>query len=265
MKQEELFEVIGEVDGTFIKEAAEPVQKKRKTIRIRWIAAAACVCLLVSAGILLQPEKYGEIELPNSGENVVARYISEEYLEEVWQPMPDNSDATCYTILTEKDIFTTVSKKHLIVKGKVTDIRPIEIAYQRQHPKAKSYGAIVELFVEKVYYGDCKENSKIELFLYYDFMTDTDILYELEVGDSGIFMPRIHDDQAILIMYSEDDVVWAKNLADYGIEELFVFMETENGMEFTRSEYPGIKDATTYEEVEAYIYRMMELYSTEAE
>lgn len=195
----------------------------------------------------------------------MTRYITEDYLAEVWQVGDADSVVVCYSDITEKELFTRINSLknptvHLIVKGTVTDISPIEIDYE-ENRNEKSYGAIVELFVEKVYRGDCKEKKKIEIFVSYDFMEETNILYGLEIGDSGIFMPEIYNDQSVWENLESGEVLVLKDLADYEIQQLFVLLETEEGMVIPY-EYSGIRNATTFEEVEEYIYRMVEKYPT---
>ena len=50
MKKEELYEVIGDVDENYVSEA-HAISKKNRSVLIKWLAAAACLCLVVGAAI----------------------------------------------------------------------------------------------------------------------------------------------------------------------------------------------------------------------
>lgn len=53
MKKEELFEIIGEVDEHKVCEAGQvmSVKKKTNTVWFKWVAIAACVCIVVAGAI----------------------------------------------------------------------------------------------------------------------------------------------------------------------------------------------------------------------
>ena len=81
----------------------------------------------------------------------------------------------------------------------------------------------------------------------------------MKAGVTGIFMPVIYDDE---------NSIWEQNgarldkrdIADYGFAdgERFAFLETEDGLVFSRDAYGSIDDATTLDEVEDYIKAMLE-------
>lgn len=63
MKKEELFEVLGELDGDLV----ESADGRRRRLRVRW-GAAACVCLaLLGAAALLFPHAPGGAAVPGDG------------------------------------------------------------------------------------------------------------------------------------------------------------------------------------------------------
>lgn len=51
MTSERFYTLLGELDGELICSAAYPPAKRRNAIRLRWAAAAACVCLIAGAGL----------------------------------------------------------------------------------------------------------------------------------------------------------------------------------------------------------------------
>jgi len=76
-------------------------------------------------------------------------------------------------------------------------------------------------------------------------------------GMTGIFLP---------IQYAESYArkqngtkLYYKDIADYGIMdgERYVFLETENGLVFSKGDYPSISNAKTLDEVETYIKSMI--------
>lgn len=271
MKQEEVLEMTDKVNGTFIGKATEPAIRKSKKMWIMWGVAIICLCLLGLGIIDVWQKSMGIIRLPHSTNNMKAKYVTADYL--VQKGVLGNGDAedACYVLYSEEELFTTLSSQidtHLIVKGTVTDIKYVEAAntslsdeLPEKHTKY-FYGAIVELKVDKVYRGDCKENETLKLWQYYG---NHYIGQEFAVGDTGIFMPGIYNEQAVYSGWSfwaEDDRFVLTDLADYEICDLHTFLESEEGMDFERWQFVGAKDATTFEEVEEYIYRMIELYPT---
>ena len=91
------------------------------------------------------------------------------------------------------------------------------------------------------------------------WVTDTSTVSAMEVGTTGIFMPMIYDDE---------NSIWEQNgakldirdISDYGFAdgERFAFLETEDGLVFSRDAYSSIANATTLDEVEDYIETMLE-------
>ncbi len=234
------------------------------------LVMVAMVCLMTGFVLAASQKSKDIIPLATSSDKVTAQYISETYLNQVWKPLDEIAQMTiCYAALSESDIFTYPGGSEgtnvtLMVKGEVTDIKHLEIDYA-DGPDSKKYGAIVEILVEKVYRGDCKEKQKIKALLNYTLMCETDALCGLEVGDRGIFMPEKYTEESIWWNRIPENFLSLGDLSDsgFGSASMYVFMETEEGMRFERWRYPDIKDATTFEEVEEYIIRMAQLYPAE--
>ena len=70
------------------------------------------------------------------------------------------------------------------------------------------------------------------------------------------------------MIYDDENSIWEQNgakldirdIADYGFAdgERFAFLETEDGLVFSRDAYSSIANATTLDEVEDYIETMLE-------
>ena len=89
MKTERLLNQIGEIDDRYIAEAAPAAKKEAKPRRIRWAAAAACLCL---AGIGLfaairggRPSK-AEVSFPTTSISYRVELTSESGGDEQWDP-----------------------------------------------------------------------------------------------------------------------------------------------------------------------------------
>jgi len=67
MKEEKLFETMADIDDSFISEAHD--KTKRKPIRIKWAAAAACLCL-VAAGAIIARDHFGSIGAAYDPQNI---------------------------------------------------------------------------------------------------------------------------------------------------------------------------------------------------
>ena len=128
----------------------------------------------------------------------------------------------------------------------------------------KANRAIAKIEVEQVYRGPCSAGDTISVMLPCPlvkgfWVTDTSTVSAMEVGTTGIFMPMIYDDE---------NSIWEQNgakldirdISDYGFAdgERFAFLETEDGLVFSRDAYSSIANATTLDEVEDYIGTMLE-------
>lgn len=245
MKQEDFFEILADLNEQYIVEAEGPVKKRKiagkKLAFAVGLAVAACLCLFVFGG--------RRIDLKQS-EGVRANYA-------VF--VPNIGAEACLVYLTEEEIFTECSDG--IFKGTVTKIDNIKLNFNG----FIDYRALVEVQVEKVYRGTCEEGETIRMLLPGAVMNGSnnsimDTLGQLKVGMTGIFMPKAYT--ADSIYQTNGATLYLRDLAPYGFGDgiRFAFLETEEGLVFDRSVYVGAKGAVTLEEIEAYIYEMLELY-----
>lgn len=245
MKQEDFFEILADLDEQYIVEAEEPIKKSRGKVRKLIFAvgvATACLCLFLFGG--------RRIELSERSEGVRVSYTNF---------VPNIGAEACLVYLTEEEIFTEYNTA--IFKGTVTKIDNIKLNFNG----SSDYRALVEIQVEKDYRGNCVEGETIRVLLPGAVMAGSDnsimdTLKHLQVGMTGIFMPTAYT--ADSIYQTNGATLYLKDLAEYGFGDgiRFAFLETEEGLVFARSAYVGAKDAATLEEIEAYIYEMLELY-----
>lgn len=86
MTSEKIYEVIGEIDERYVKEAKEERKRKRVITKKVWATIAACVCLAVGGGIVLNNKGfYGRqdseiVQIPNPLHEVSSLEEMEKYL-----------------------------------------------------------------------------------------------------------------------------------------------------------------------------------------
>ena len=126
----------------------------------------------------------------------------------------------------------------------------------------KNYRAIAEIEVETVYRGSCNAGDIVSVLLPSPVMNgfwaeDTDTVSSMQAGMTGIFMPIVYDDTSV--REQNGARLALKDIADYGFADgvRYAFLETQNGLVFSRSSYESISDATTLDEIENYILNMI--------
>lgn len=278
MKSENLFEEIGNIDEKFVAEAdtrpAAAHEKARHygvgssfgqnnapsspasapgrkfSRRAAWgAAAAACVVLLAAAGMRYHITSRNLIELSEASVNVTARYAD---------TIPNLSASSADLVyLTEEQIFQEYDTA--IFKGTIQEIRNIVLDYNGQ----KNYQAVAQIQVEKVYRGDCSAGDTLTVLLPCPIMEgywveDTDTVSAFRTGLTGIFMPVQYDDSYYCSM--NNATLMYRDIADYGFFDgtRWAFLETEDGLVYAKWTYESLTGASTLEDVEAYIYRMLD-------
>lgn len=247
MKQEDFFELLGDVNEDLIGEARQPMKRKRKKLWYAFGAAAACLALVF--GIWYHISNSEGITNTN-GTNGVTISVTDK----------TEFSASDYQLiyLTEDELFTHWNTA--VFKGTVTKIQNIELDFSG----VKEYRALVSILVEKVYRGNCKSGEEITVLLPCPisdevWIEDTETVSALRVDTTGIFMPIIYDDDSF--WEQNGATLMLRDVADYGFADgmRYAFLETENGgVRFARHAYPSIKSASTLDEIEAYVIHMIE-------
>ena len=126
----------------------------------------------------------------------------------------------------------------------------------------KDYRAIAKIEIEKVYREIIQEGSTISVLLPCPitddiWVEDTETVSAMKVGMTGIFMPMVYDEASV---QEENGAKLAlKDIADFGFADgsRYAFLETDDGLIFAKWAYETINDATTLEQVEEYIFKML--------
>ena len=250
MNMKQFSDAMGELDPKYIDEALSYKKKGKRPRWIKWGAMAACLAVILVVSVFSVNQKRNQISLSDNSTNVAAYYTN--------NPFIFTNGSGSLIPLTEEELFTTFHTA--IFKGTISEIRNIVVNFNGD----KANRAIAKIEVEQVYRGPCSAGDTISVMLPCPlvkgfWVTDTSTVSAMEVGTTGIFMPMIYDDE---------NSIWEQNgakldirdIADYGFAdgERFAFLETEDGLVFSRDAYSSIANATTLDEVEDYIETMLE-------
>ncbi len=128
----------------------------------------------------------------------------------------------------------------------------------------KEYLAIAQIEIEKVYRGTCSEGDTVSVLFPCPisaimYATDSSTVSAMKAGMTGIFMPMVYDDETAMWLENGASLD-QRELAEYGFAdgERYAFLEKGSGLVFNRGAYASIADATTLDEVEEYIEKMLE-------
>ena len=209
--------------------------------KILIICAACGVCIaLVIAGVALYPKEPGPvfsqepIPLPEtSGEYRVSYnhkydrwYVADNEISDHAEPYFNEYATTIF-----KGTLTRVT--NIIIGGNI---------------KNRTHHALLEYWVEDVYRGDCKKGDYVIVMMYDTVVEDNP---KITIGSSGIYMVKDYDE--------DNSYQYVEGLADYTIiDDRGVCFRDHSGVPvFDKQIHSAIKDATTWEEVEAYIRKMI--------
>lgn len=256
MNVKKFSEAMGDVDDRYIVEAVSYKRKVAKSRIIRRAVIAASIAAVFLIGVSIINMQRNTIPLSDRSHNVAVRYTS--------NPFIFFRHSGSLIGLTEEELFTKFDT--VIFKGTIKEIKNIVVGFNGE----KEYRAIVQIEVGKVYRGTCSEGDTVSVMLPcpisgWIHVTDTSTVSEMKAGVTGIFMPMVLDDESALWMENGASLD-KRDLADYDFVdgERYAFLETDSGLVFSRWAYASIADATTLDEVEEYIEKMLErLYGHE--
>lgn len=248
MKAERMIRALNQIDADYIAEAA-PAEKKSKKQRIlRLSMIAACLVLAATLSISAIVNRQHTLSLSDASSGVTAKYT---------QKAPRIDAAASLIPLTENELFTHFDTA--VLKGTVTKIDNIVLDFNGE----KTYRAIAQIQVEKVWRGACQEGEPVSVLVPCPiesgvWVEDTETVSALRVGMTGIFMPVIYDADDF---HEENGARLAlRDIAPYGFADgsRYAFLETENGLIFARWAYESISDVQTLAEIEIYVSEMVE-------
>ena len=118
MKREKISEAMGNISSRHIKEAAEfkaeEISHQGKPIWIKWIAIAACFCLMITATIIIAPHiNHTQGDVNNAGDGVIAMLFTEAKVIEVY------SATSVLVEITNENIYGANTDKNLFAVGEI--------------------------------------------------------------------------------------------------------------------------------------------------
>lgn len=232
------------------------LDKEEKTRKTFWFKqpmkitfAAIALFLIVGLTGKMILDKRNLIPLENSHGNIKIKYIND---------APDFKVSYDLVYFTEEELIQREGLE--IVKGTITEIKNIEVIIEGN----KEYYALASISVEKVYQGQSQIGDVIVMKLPCPIDTgvwveDTGIASAMRVGMKGIFMPFTYDEENSFYRRGDTTLYW-KDIVDYGLldGERYAFLETPTGIIYADFAYPSLEGATSLEEIESFIVKMLE-------
>ncbi|UTT43721.1 hypothetical protein [Exiguobacterium aurantiacum] len=242
MNRDRLTRLMGDVDDRFVEESMMVEAKKRR--HWHWmggLVAAAAVTLFAVTW-----DGFKElIPLSDSSSNMSVAYIDEGDIDV-------GMSSANLAEMSEDELFS--KWEPAVVQGVVKQIDHIELDFNGQ----EEYQSIVTIGVTDVYRGDIEQGSTIQVLTVAGvgsevLQSDADVISELRLGMEGIFMPRRHD--ASHVWSQNGASLQVMDVSDYGFPdgERYMFLNTDEGLVFSRDAYPSLRGAETLDDVEAFM------------
>lgn len=242
MSGKRLARLIGEVDDRFVEESMQGIVHKRQ--RFKWaggIIAVAAVSLFVFSWDGLKER----IPLSDHSSNMSVAYVDEGDIDV-------GMSSANLVEMSEDELFS--KWEPALVRGVVQQIDHIELDFNGQ----EEYRSLVTIVVTDVYRGEIEPGSTIQVLTVAGvgsevLQSDAVVISELRLGMEGIFMPRRHD--ASHVWSQNGASLQVMDVSDYGFPdgERYMFLNTDDGLVFSRDAYPSLAGATTLEDVEAFM------------
>ena len=248
----ELLEKMELIEPAYVQEA-DVLPVRRRKIGGVW-AAAACVCLLL--GVLLWPRSGTITPEPQVGDFELSEGTTAKVTVGI-----DDAVSTAKTDLEWLDEEELFRQEGLYAfRGRVSGLTNVTIDFNGD----KEIRCVATVAVEKVYCGEVEEGEQIAILLPCPagasgrlWVEDTGIASQIESGMEGIFMPRAY----------REDSYWEQNGATLMLSDLapcglwdgmrWLFLETERGLVYEKTAYPGAAGAVTLDDIEEYVVKML--------
>lgn len=250
MRGNEFLDKMELIDSAYV-EAADVNSDKKKNVWFKRGALAACLCLIVVA-VAMIPFFNGNITEAQP-EGIVLSDKTTAKVSYGYKNGAANSTKSDLVWLSEEEMFA--QEKMYVFRGKVSGLTNITIDFNG----VKTARCIATIAVDKVYKGDIVAGEQIKMLLPCAIniegsaAEDTGIITQLESGTEGIFMPLVYDDES----YREENgaKLMLRDLAACGLADgmRWVFLSTGRGLVFEQNSYPGAKNATSLDDIEAYV------------
>ena len=249
MRGDELLDKMELVDAEYV-EAADVRVTRKRAAWVKWVAVAAClvVAVVVAVALLTNGSDGGELVLSDrSTAKVTVGVDGEEAF----------SDGSFIDYGDETTVFTMENTGAF--RGTVRDLQNITIDFNGY----EFYRCIATIDVSKVYKGNIQTDSQIKVLLPcaidpdYANRPHPNYVSWIEVGMEGIFMPYMFDEDT----YWEWDgvVLWELDLAQCGLMDgnNWTILAGNDYLHYRRTTFPGLEGATTLDDAEAYVLRML--------
>lgn len=245
MSSMRLLTALGQVADEYVAESASPRQGVKPALR--WIAlaaSAAVIALLALPKLLPGPA----IDLTGASENVRVSYV---------RFAPKTTAKAELVWLSEQQLFSEFNT--VIFQGTVTDIRNVKISFNDDDV----YRALATITADKIYRGAVQPGDLLTILLPCPiggnrvWVEDTEVIAQLQVGMTGIFMPQVYAEDAF--WQQNGATLRLKDVAAYGLPDgmRYAFLDTDKGLLFLRPAYESIASAASLEEIECYIKKMI--------
>ena len=256
MKSERLFDVMNELEDDLILDAKTPRH------RARWQKAiAACLALALIAGggrVLLGKDSADNF--PSAREQFASRAEKSTGVSiRTEKNLPSVLNACSLTDLSEAEILNDWDT--VIVEGTVTRIEHLRLDFGGKN--GTEYRSLVWVEVEQVLRGDVRPGETIGILSptvgqAEVWVEDTETVSQIYEGTHGIFMPYRY--QSTDFWSQGQSTLYLKELADYGFPDgvRWAFLETEEGLCFSRMAFPSLARAKTLEELSSLLRAMLE-------
>ncbi|ETA79188.1 hypothetical protein [Youngiibacter fragilis] len=249
MNRETLFESISMLDEDILERSENKKRRNSGRIIITLGTMAACLALIFTLALPSINKPLESASMPAAFQSGIAKYI---------ESPPTDLPFTKADLmwLSQEDIFNKWNTA--IFSGTVTKLNNIVISFKGD----KAYRAIAEIKVDNIFRGAIDKGDTVSVLLPCPIsggmlMTGTEIISQLTLGSTGIFMPIEYDGSA----YWEQNGYTLKlqDVAPYGLADgmRFAFLKSGDGILFARDMYPVISEAKTLEEIENYIRSMI--------
>lgn len=228
-----------------------PYKKNSTLVKVKnkrsYISFAAAVTAMILTVTIYMFNNNSDFKLINSVGNVSVKYVNK---------VPDTSLSHDLAALTEEELFHEYNTD--IFMGKIEGIKNIKINFNG----SIDYRAIAKIRIDKIYRGNSTVGETVSVLLPCPIKTniwveDTEVISSMRVGMTGIFMPLKYDKTS----YREENGarIYLQDIAEYGFLDgvRYAFLNSEKGLIFDKVAYKPISSATSLQEVEAYIIKMI--------
>lgn len=256
MNRKDLYNGFNEVDDNILERSETTTNSRKRLAWMKWGAMAACLCLII--GTITIAWHFGKNHRdPQLGDIV----LSDKTTAKVSYGCDSEAETATkgqLEYLTEEEMFA--HENMYVFRGRVSGLTNVTIDFNGE----KEVRCIATIVIDKVYQGELTAGEQITMLIpcaidiIGSAVEDTGVIAQLESGMEGIFMPWVYDENSYIEMNGA--VLMKQDLATCGLADgvRWAFLSTDQGVLFSQSAYPGAKDATNLDDIEAYIIEMLD-------